>query len=100
MRVVLRLLGEELRAVGVVVLRAGLRGERGLYSLGVGQLQRPVNLVGRDVIETLALVALGLAFPIFLRGLQQRQRADYVGVGERERVFDASVHVGSRRQGG
>ena len=69
-----------------------------LDSLWVRQLQRPVDLVGGDVVEALALIAPGLAFPIFLGRLQQCQRADDVGVGERERVFYASVHVALGRQ--
>ena len=93
MRVVLRLLGEELRAVGVVVLRTCLGSKWRLNSLGIGQLQRPVNLVGGDVVEALPLVAFGLAFPVFLCRLQQCQRAYHVGVGESDGVFYAPVHV-------
>ena len=82
----------------MVVLRACLRGERRLYSLGLGQLQRAVNLVGGDVVEALALVALGQALPIFLRRLQQGQRAYHVGMGEREGVLYRAVDVALRRQ--
>ena len=42
---------EELAAVGMMVLRRGLGGERGFYPLRVGQLQRSVYLVRGDVVE-------------------------------------------------
>ena len=51
-RLVFRILSEELAAVGMMVLRRGLRGERGFYPLRVGQLQRSVYLVRGDVVET------------------------------------------------
>ena len=50
-RVVLRILGEELAAVSVVVFRRGFGGERRLHAVGVGKLQRAVHLVGRDMVK-------------------------------------------------
>ena len=50
-RLVFRILSEELAAVGMMVLRRGLGGERGLYPLRVGQLKRSVYLVRGDVVE-------------------------------------------------
>ena len=93
MRIVLCLLGEELRSVGVVMLRACLRGERRFYSLGICQFQRTVNLVGRDMVEALSIVSFRTALPIFLCGLEQRQRTYYVCICESKRVFYAPVNV-------
>ena len=93
MRVILGLFGEELLAVGMVVLRTGLRGERRLDAFGVGQLQRPVDFIGRDVVETLAFVSFGQAFPVFFGGLEQCQCAHHVGMRKGERVFYRAVHV-------
>ena len=50
-RLVFRILSEELAAVGMMVLRRGLGGERGLYPLRVGQFKRSVHLVRGDVVE-------------------------------------------------
>ena len=93
MRVIFGLFGEEVRSVGVVVLRRGLRGEGRFESFGVCQLQRAVDFVGRDVIETLALIAFGQRFPVELGGLQQAERAHHVGAGEGEGVLDGAVHM-------
>ena len=98
MGVVLSVLAEELRAVGVVVLRRGFRRERRLHPLGLGQLQGAVHLVGGYVVEALAGVALRPLLPAHLGGLQQRERAHDVGAGEGERVHDAAVHVALGRQ--
>ena len=49
---VFRILSEELAAVGMMVLRRGPGGERGLYPIRVGQLKRSVYLVRGDVVET------------------------------------------------
>ena len=49
---VFRILSEELAAVGVVMLRRGLRGERGFDAVRVGQIKRSVNLVRGDMVET------------------------------------------------
>ena len=49
---VFRILSEELAAVGMMVLRRGLRGERGFNAVRVGQLKRSVYLIRGDVVET------------------------------------------------
>ena len=94
MGIVLRGFQEELVAVGQMVLGAGCRGgERRLDAVGMGQFEGSVDLVGRDVIEALALVLLGKALPIEFRGLEQRERAHHVGLCENEGVLDATVHM-------
>ena len=57
--IVLRRLIEELLAVSQVMLRGGRRGERWFDTLGMGQFQSAIYLVGRDVVEELALEPLG-----------------------------------------
>ena len=93
-RVVLGRLHKELLTVGQMVLaRRSLGRERRLDALGVRHLQCAVHLVGRDMVEPLALVALGQALPIELRSLQQAQRAHHVRPCEGERVLDRAVHM-------
>ena len=82
----------------MVVLRRGLGAERRLHSLGIGKLQGPVHLVGRYVVEALAVVAFGQALPVHLGSLQERERAHDVGAGKGERVFDAAVHMALGRK--
>ena len=57
------------------------------------QFQGPVDLVGRDVIEALALVFLRQTFPIDFSSLQQRERTHHVCACKGERVLDAAVHM-------
>ena len=45
------------------------------------------------MVETLALVAFGLAFPTLLGSLEQRQRADHVCMRKGERVFYRAVNM-------
>ena len=91
---VLQVFGEELVAVGEVVLAGrGLGGEGWLDAVGVGHGQRAIDFVGADMIEPLAFVLFGEALPVGFGGLQQAQRAHDVGLGEGERVFDATVHM-------
>jgi len=59
----------------------------------MGQFEGTIYLVGRDVIEALALVLLGKALPVQLCGLEQRERAHHVGLGEGEGILDATVHM-------
>ena len=61
-------------------------------------LERTVNFVGRDVVEALAFVLLGKAFPVELGCLEQAQRSHHVRLGKRERVLDGTVHVTFRRK--
>ena len=94
MRVILCGLIEEIVAVGKVMLARRRSGrERRLHALGVVHLERTIHLIGRDVVEALALVALGQRLPVELRGLEQRKRAHHVGAGKGEGVLDAAVHV-------
>ena len=91
---VLRVLVEEVPAVGQVMLR-GRGGCRVGWpdALGVGQFQGSVHLVGGDVVETLPLVFLRKRLPVQLRRLKERERAHDVGPGKGERVLDGAVHM-------
>ncbi len=94
MRSVLRRLVEEVVAVGQVMLGAGgRRGERGRDAFRVVHLEGAVDFVGRDVVEALAFVLFGEAFPVELRGLEKRKRAHHVRLREGKRVLDGAVHV-------
>jgi len=96
-RGVRRVLGglvEEVVAVSQVVFAgASRRGERGRDTFRVVHLERTVDFVGRNVVEALALVLFGKAFPVELRGLEQAQRSHHVRLREGERVLDGAVHV-------
>ena len=122
-RLILQVLREELLPVGQVMLAAGcLGGERRLNPLRMRHLQRPVHLVGGDVVESArnpALIGLSrggrkLVFRkafrkiIFFRSfghrpsqgppdrlcsLQHTQRAHHIGLRERKRILDGTVHV-------
>ena len=106
-RLVLEVFREETRAVGQMMLAGrGLRGEGRLHAVGIGHLQGAVHLIGRDMIETARPVGLPVfaghheahRLPVAARGLQQRQGAHHVRLGESERVFDGAVHVAFRGQ--
>ena len=86
-------LKEEFLAVGVVVFGRGRRGEGGFYPFGVGEFERAIHLVGRDMVEELPFVFLRQRLPVFLCGLQEGQGAHHVGAGESEGVFDGAVNV-------
>ena len=61
---VFQVLGEELFSVGQMVLpRRSFRCERRLDALGMRHLQRTVDLVGRDMVETFALELLSPSRP-------------------------------------
>ncbi len=45
------------------------------------------------MVEQLALIAFGTAFPVNFRGLKQRERTHHIGARERERFFDGTVDV-------
>ena len=89
-RRVLRLFGEELLAEGPA---AALPARS--ISLGTGQLQRPVHLVGGDVVEQFALP---LAVPVFPCRLEQRERAQDVRPREGERIPDRAVDMAFGRK--
>ena len=94
MRIVLGCLHEELFAVSLMVLTArSLGGEWSWYSFRVSHLQGTIHLVGRNVVEALAIVALWQTLPICLSCLEQGQRTHHVGMCEGEWVLDASVHM-------
>ena len=99
MRVILRCLVEEFLSIGQMVLAGrGGRGEGRLDPFGMAQLEGAIHLVGRDVIETLALIFLRQRFPIEFRRLQQAQRTHHVGTGEGEGILDGAVHMALGRQ--
>ena len=82
-----------------MVLGGGsLGGEGRLDALGVGHLQSAIDLVRRDVIETLALVLLRQGLPVEFRRLEHGEGAHDVGLGESEGVLDGAVHVALCRQ--
>ena len=94
MRIVLGSLQEELLAVSLVVLIAGcLGGERSRNALRMSHLQCTINLIGRDVVETLALISLWQTLPVDLCRLKQRQGSHHVGLSESERILDTSIYM-------
>ena len=99
MRRVLRGFVEEVVAVGQVVLAGACRrGERRRDAFRVVHLERTVDFVGRNVVEALAFVLFGEAFPVELCGLEQAQSSHHVRLREGERVLDGTVHVAFCRQ--
>ena len=93
-RIILRILVEEILPVRQVMFRRRSRGsERWLDTFRMRHLQCPVHLVGRDVIETLTLILLRQTFPVHFGCLQQRQRTHHVGACKGKRILDAAVHV-------
>jgi len=94
MRRVLGRFVEKVIAVSKMVFRArSCRRERRRDAFRVVHLERTVNFIGRNVIEALALVLFGKAFPVELRGLQQAQSSHHVRLREGERVLDGAIHV-------
>ena len=67
----------------------GFFGEQGTV-----HLQGPVHLIGGNMVETLSLIFLGKALPIYLGSLQKAEGTHNVGAGECERILDAPVDVG------
>jgi len=93
-RIVLGSLQEELLAVSLVVLTAGcLGGEWCRNALRVSHLQCTINLIGRDVVEALALVTLRKTLPVNLGSLKQRQGTHHVGLSEGEWILDTSIYM-------
>ena len=62
-------------------------------SLRPCQLQRPVNLIGRDMVEPFALILFGKRLPMAFRRLQQGKGAYHVCHCKCERVLYAAVHM-------
>jgi len=93
-RIVLGGLHEELLAVSLMVLAARSFGaERCRDTLRMGHLQGTIHFVGRDMVETLALVSLRKALPISLGSLEQRQCTHHIGMGKGEWILDTTIHV-------
>ncbi len=91
---VLEVLGEKFLTIGQMVLTAGsLGGEGWLDALGVRHLESAVDLVGGDVVETLALELLRQALPVEFGGLEEAEGAHHVGLREGEGVLDGAVHM-------
>ena len=59
----------------------------------MSHLQCTIHLIGRDVVETLALVTLWKALPVNLCRLEQRQGTHHVGLSEGEWILDTSIYV-------
>lgn len=57
------------------------------------EFQRTIHLVGADVIETLAVIALGQRLPVELGSLQEGQSAHHIGAGKGEGVLDTTVNM-------
>ena len=100
-------LARAVRAVGLVfrVLGEELVPERASPALPAPRaplravhLQRPVHLVGGDVVEAFTLIFLRKALPPEARRLKKAKRPEHVGPGECERVLDAPVHVAFSRE--
>ena len=93
-RRVLRRFVEEVIAVSQVVFGAGgRRGERRRNAFRMVHLEGAINFVGRNMIEALAFILFGEAFPVELCGLEQGESTHHVRLGESERVLDGAVHV-------
>ena len=120
-RLIFQVLREELLPVGQVMLAAGcLGGERRLNPLRMRHLQRPIHLVGGNVVETAGNCCGGrklvfrkalrkiISFRLFFRSfghrpsqgppdrlcsLQEAQGAHHIGLRKRERILDGTVHV-------
>ena len=74
-----------IRAVGLVF---GLLGEERAI-----KLQCSVHLIGGDMVEAFALISFGQRLPIDLCGLEQREGAQHVGLGEGEGVAYGAVDM-------
>ena len=94
MRIVFGSLQEELLSVSLVFLTARCLGsERSRNALRMSHLQGTIHLIGRDVVETLALVTLTKTLPVDLCRLAQRQGTHHVGLSESEWILDTSIYV-------
>jgi len=56
-------------------------------------LQRTIHLIGRNVIESFALILLRQAFPIKFGSLQQRQSSHHIGLCKCEWILNTSIHM-------
>ena len=93
-RRVLRSFVEEVVTIGQVVFRTGRRSrERRRNAFRMVHLEGAINFVGRNMIESLAFVLFGEAFPVELGSLEQSESTHDVRLGKRERVLDGAVHM-------
>ena len=70
-----------------------MRADVGVHSFGMRQFECTVNLIGRNMVETFAFIFFRQRLPIYLGGLQQRERSHHVGARKGKRVLDATVYV-------
>ena len=56
-------------------------------------LQGAIHLVGRNVVEALALIAFGQTLPVGLCCLQERECSHHVGLCKGEWILDRAVYV-------
>ena len=93
-RRVLRRFVEEVVAISQVMLAGtSRRGERRRDAFRVVHRERAVDFIRGDMVEALALVLFGKAFPVEFRSLEQGKRSHHVRLREGERVLDGAVHV-------
>ena len=59
----------------------------------MSHLQCTIHLIGRDVVETLALVTLWKTLPVNLCRLEQRQGTHHVGLSKSEWILDTSIYM-------
>ena len=94
------------QSVGIVVgshevirrcLRSTIRAMRiVLCILGkqlVIKIQRPVDLIGRDVVEAFARILLGQGLPIAFSSLQKRQRAHDIRAGKSKGILNRTIDM-------
>ena len=94
MRSIFRRFVEEIITVSQMVFRTrSRRRERRSDSFRVIHLEGTIDFIRRDVVEALAFVLFGEAFPIELRGLQQAQSSHHVRLRESERVLDGAIDM-------
>ena len=90
---------EEVVTVGQVMLGARSRSrERRRNAFRVVHLEGTVNFVGRDMVETLALVLFRQGFPVEFRDLQQAQSSHHVRLRESERILDGTIDMAFCRE--
>ena len=57
------------------------------------QPQRTIYLIGRDVIEPLALIFLRQTLPVQLSRLQHTQRSHHIRASKSKRILDRTIHM-------
>ena len=93
-RRVLRRFVEEVVAVSQVMFAGTCsRRERRCDAFRMVHLEGAINFVSGDVVEALALVLFGEAFPVEFCGLEQGERTHHVRLREGERVLDGAIDM-------